>query len=145
MDVKSDFLNGLIEEDIYVDQPPGFVDYENPNHVYKLKRALYGLKQAPRSWYGRLRNFLIEKSFVKGQVDKTLFIKRSNNELLVVQMYVDDIVFGATNETLCKEFSSSMHKKFEMSMMGEFKFFLGLQVKQMEHGTLLCKKNIVHN
>ena len=63
MDVKSDFLNGLIEEDIYVDQPPGFVDYENPNHVYKLKRALYGLKQAPRSWYERLRNFLIEQFF----------------------------------------------------------------------------------
>ena len=102
MDVKSSFLNGYIEEEVHVDQPPCFVDYEHPNHVYKLKKALYGLKKAPRSWYERLRNFLIEQSFVRGQVDKTLFIKRSNIELLVVEIYVDDIIFGATNETLCK-------------------------------------------
>jgi len=108
MDVKSAFLNGLIEEEIYVDQTPGFMDFEHPNHVYKLKKALYDLKQAPRSWYEKLNNFLTEQSFVRDQVDKTLFIKRSNNELLVVQTYVDDIIFGATNKTLCKEFSNSM-------------------------------------
>ena len=114
------------------------MDYEHPNHVYNLKKALYGLKQAPRSWYERFNNFLIEQSFIRGQVDKILFIKRLNNELLVVQIYVDDIIFGAINETLCKEFSSCMHKEFEMSMIGELNFFLGLQVKQMKHGTFLC-------
>ena len=139
MDVKSAFLNGYIEEEIYVDQLPDLVDFEHPNHVYKLKKDLYGLKQAPRYWYERLSNFLIEQSFVRVQADKTLFIKTLNNQLLIVQIYVDDIIFGVTNETLCKEFSSSMQKEFEMSMMGELNFFLGLQVKKMEHGTFLCQ------
>ena len=140
MDVKSFFLNGHIEEEISVDQPPDFVDFEHPNHVYKLKKALYGLKQAPRSWHERLSNLLTEQSFVRGQVEKTyfFFIKRSNNELLVVQIYVDNIIFGATNETLCKKIPSSMQKEFELSMMGELNFFLGLQVKKMKHGTFLC-------
>ena len=80
------------------------MDYKHPNHVYKLKKALYGLKQSPR--YERLSSFLIEQSFIRGQVDKTLFIKKVNSELLIVQIYVDGIIFGATNEILCKEFSS---------------------------------------
>ena len=91
MDVKSAFLNGHTEEDVYVDQPLGFLDYEHPNHVYKLKKTLYGLKQAPRSWYDRLSSFLIKQSFNRGQVDKTLFIKKVNNDLLTVLIYVDDI------------------------------------------------------
>ena len=98
MDVKSIFLNGLIEEEVYIGQPPGFVDYEHPNHVYRLEKSLYGLKQAPRSWYDRLRSFLIEQSFTRGQVDKTLFINKVNSELLIVQIYVDDIIVSATNE-----------------------------------------------
>lgn len=124
MDVKSGFLNGCIEEEIYVEQPPGFVDFKHPNHVYKMKKALYGLKQAPRSWCERLSKFLIDQSFVRGQVDKTLFIRRSNNELLIIQIYIDGIIFSATNENLYKEFSSSMSKEFEMSMMGDLTFFL---------------------
>ena len=130
MDVKSAFLNGLIEE-VYVDQPLGFVDYEHPNHVYRLKRALYGLKQAPRSWYDRLSSFLIEQSFTRGQVEKTLFIKKVNSELLIIQIYVNDIIFCVANEILCKEFSSYMQKEFEMYMMEELNFFLGLQIKQI--------------
>jgi len=97
------------------------------------------LKQAPRSWYERLGSFLTEQSFTRGQVDKTLFIKKVNNELLIVQIYVDDIIFGATNETLCKEVSCCMQKEFEMSMMRELNFILGLQVKQMKHGTFLSQ------
>ena len=108
MDVKSAFLNGLIEEEVYVDQPPSFVDYKHPNHVYTLKNTLYGLKQAPRSWYERLTSFLTEQSFTRGQVDKTFFIKKVNSESLIVQIYVDDIIFGATNEIFYKEFSSCM-------------------------------------
>ncbi|XP_022635944.1 uncharacterized protein LOC111241577 [Vigna radiata var. radiata] len=130
MDVKSAFLNGYIKEEVYVEQPPGFEDFENPNHVYKLRKALYGLKQAPRSWYKRLSEFLVRKGFSRGKVNSTLFIKSSNEDKLYVQIYVDDIIFGSTNPMLCKEFSKIMQEEFEMSMMGELTYFLGLQVKQ---------------
>ena len=99
---------------------------------------MYRLKQAPRAWYERLSNFLLEKGFSKGKVDTTLFIKKTKNDLLIVQIYVDDIIFGATNHCLCKEFSKLMQGEFEMSMMGELKFFLGLQIKQ-------CKDEISIN
>lgn len=131
MDVKSAFLNGFIEE-VYVKQPPGFEDTEKPDYVYKLEKALYGLKQAPRAWYDRLSSFLLDNGFTKGQVDKTLFRRCLENEFIVVQIYVDDIIFGATNKMLCDEFSNLMKGEFEMSMMGELKFFLGLQIKQLD-------------
>ena len=96
--------------------------------MFKLSKALYGLKQAPRAWYERLSNFLLEKGFSKGKVDTTLFIKKSNHNLLIVQIYFD-IIFSATNHCLCEEVSKLMQGEFEMSMMGELKFFLGLQIK----------------
>ena len=147
MDVKSAFLNGLIQEEVYVEQPPGFEIPDKPNHVYKLQKALYGLKQAPRAWYERLSNFLQEKEFSRGKVDTTLFIKRKNNDILLVQIYVDDIIFGSTNDSLCKEFSLDMQSEFEMSMMGELKYFLGLQIKQTQEGIFInqskyCKELI---
>ena len=126
MDVKSAFLNGLIQEEVYVEQPPGFEDSQKLDHVYRLKKALYGLKQAPRAWYERLSKFLLEKNFTRGKVDTTLFIKKKDNDILLVQIYVDDIIFGSTNESLCKEFSIDMQNEFEMSMMGELNYFLGL-------------------
>ena len=137
MDVKSAFLNGFIQEEVYVDQPPGFENYKLPNHVFKLKKALYGLKQAPRAWYERLSKFLLEKGFTRGKVDTTLFIKNRNHDILLVQIYVDDIIFGATNESLCKEFANIMQSEFEMSMMGELTFFLGLQIKQTSEGIFI--------
>jgi len=100
--VKSAFLNGFIQEEVYVDQPPGFENSDKPNHVFKLKKALYGLKQAPRAWYERLSKFLLEKDFSRGKVDTTLFIKKKLNDSLLVQTYVDDIIFGSTNDSLCK-------------------------------------------
>lgn len=100
--------------------------------MYKLSKALYGLKQAPRAWYERLSKFLLDNGFTRGKVDTTLFIKLSDNNMLIVQIYVDDIIFGSTNENLCKEFANIMHAEFEMSMMGELNFFLGLQIKQTE-------------
>ncbi|PNY05239.1 retrotransposon-related protein [Trifolium pratense] len=134
MDVKSAFLNGVISEEVYVKQPPGFEDISNPNHVFKLKKSLYGLKQAPRAWYERLSNYLIEKGFEKGQVDNTLFRKTTKNDILIIQIYVDDIIFGSTNATMCKNFSKIMQEEFEMSMMGELKFFLGIQINQSKEG-----------
>jgi transposase InsO family protein len=139
MDVKSAFLNGIINELVYVEQPPGFEDEKKPNHVYKLKKALYGLKQAPRAWYERLRNFLISKGFIVGKVDTTLFTKKIGNDLFIVQIYVDDIIFGSTDEDYCKEFGEMMAKEFEMSMIGELSYFLGLQVKQLKEGTFVSQ------
>ncbi|GKA17701.1 putative ribonuclease H-like domain-containing protein [Tanacetum coccineum] len=105
MDVKTAFLNGNLREEVYVSQPDGFVDPDNPNHVYKLKKALYGLKQAPRAWYDMLSSFLISQDFSKGLVDPTLFIRREGKELLLVQIYVDDIIFVASTPELCDLFA----------------------------------------
>ncbi|KAH9679772.1 hypothetical protein KPL71_026267 [Citrus sinensis] len=143
MDVKSAFLNGYIMEEVYVKQPPGFENEKFPNHVYKLSKALYGLKQASRAWYDRLKNFLLDNGFSMGKADTTLFIKNKNQDILVVQIYVDDIIFGSTNESLCKEFSSCMSKEFEMSMMGELKYFLGLQIKQNNEGIFINQAKYV--
>ncbi|GJT95335.1 retrovirus-related pol polyprotein from transposon TNT 1-94 [Tanacetum coccineum] len=134
MDVKSAFLNGFINEEVYVAQPPGFIDFEKPDHVYKLKKALYGLKQAPKAWYDRLKAFLIKHEYKMGMVDNTLFTKKKSSNLIIVQIYVDDIIFGLTCQDMCDEFAKIMHDEFEMSMMGELNFFLGLQIKQMEDG-----------
>ncbi|GJX99692.1 retrovirus-related pol polyprotein from transposon TNT 1-94 [Tanacetum coccineum] len=132
MDVKSAFLNGFINEEVYVAQPLGFIDFQKPNYVYKLKKALYGFNQAPKTWYDRLKAFLIKHEYSIGMVDNTLFTKKSKSHLIIVQIYVDDIIFGSTSQNLCDNFAKIMHDKFEMSMMGELNFFLGLQIKQME-------------
>jgi hypothetical protein len=128
MDVKSAFLNRPIKEEVYVEQPPGFEDDRYPDHVYKLSKALYGLKQAPRAWYECLRDFLIANAFKVGKADPTLFTKTCDGDLFVCQIYVDDIIFGSTNQKSCEEFSMVMMQKFEMSMMGELTYFLGFQV-----------------
>jgi hypothetical protein len=133
MDVNSAFLNGYINEEVYVEQPPGFEDDKKPNHVYKLKKALYGLKQAPRAWYGRLRDFLLSKGFIMGKVDTTLFTKKIGNDLFVLQIYVDDIIFGSTNQDICEEFGKMMASEFEMCMIGELSYFLSLQIKQLKN------------
>ncbi|KAH9768815.1 Integrase catalytic domain-containing protein [Citrus sinensis] len=143
MDVKSAFLNGYIMEEVYVKQPPGCKNEKFPDHVYKLSKALYGLKQAPRAWYDRLKNFLLDNDFSMGKADTTLFVKHKNQDILIVQIYVDDIIFGSTNELLCKDFSSCMSKGFEMSMMGELKYFLGLQIKQNEEGIFINQAKYV--
>nr|GEV86324.1 retrovirus-related Pol polyprotein from transposon TNT 1-94 [Tanacetum cinerariifolium] len=130
MDVKAAFLHGPLKEEVYVNQPDGFVDPYHPDKVYRLKKALYGLKQAPRPWYDELSNFLVSKGFSKGSIDPTLFITKHRGDILLVQIYVDDIIFGSTNLNLSKRFEKLMHIKFEMSMMGELKFFLGIQINQ---------------
>jgi hypothetical protein len=145
MDVKSAFLNGPIKEEVYVEQPPGFEDNEYPNHVYRLSKALYGLKQAPRAWYECLRDFLIDNGFKVGKADPTLFTKTLANDLFVCQIYVDDIIFGSTNESTCEEFSRIMTQKFEMSMMGELKYLLGFQVKQLQVGTFISQTKYIQD
>ncbi|GKE31966.1 putative ribonuclease H-like domain-containing protein, partial [Tanacetum coccineum] len=126
MDVKSAFLYGKIEEE-----------------VYKVEKALYGLHQAPKVWYGTLSTYLLDNGFQRGKIDKTLFIKRDKGDILLVQVYVDDIIFGSTKKSLCTEFDKMMHKKFQMSSIGELIFFLGLQVKQKEDGIFISQDKYV--
>nr|GEV35248.1 hypothetical protein [Tanacetum cinerariifolium] len=131
------FLNGNLWDEVYVSQPDGFVDPDNPNQVYKLKKDLYGLKQAPRVWYDMLSSFLISQDFSKGSVDPTLFIRRNENDLLLVQIYVDDIIFDASTPELCDIFAKIACLKFKMSMMGKISFFLGLQISQRPKGIFI--------
>ncbi|GKB86733.1 putative ribonuclease H-like domain-containing protein [Tanacetum coccineum] len=144
MDVKSAFLYGKIEEEVYVCQPPGFEDPDFPDRVYKVEKALYGLHQAPRAWYETLSTYLLDNGFQRGKIDKTLFIKRDKSDILLVQVYVDDIIFGSTRKKMCTEFEKMMHKKFQMSSMGELTFFLGLQVKQKEDGIFISQDKYVN-
>ncbi|GJR87354.1 retrovirus-related pol polyprotein from transposon TNT 1-94 [Tanacetum coccineum] len=133
MDVKTTFLYGPLKEEVYVNQPDGFVDPYHPDKVYRLKKALYGLKQAPRAWYDELSNFLVSKGSSKGSIDPTLFITKHGEDILLLQIYVDGIIFSFTNPKLSKRFGKLMHSKFDMSMMGELKFFLGIQIHQSPH------------
>nr|GEV98207.1 retrovirus-related Pol polyprotein from transposon TNT 1-94 [Tanacetum cinerariifolium] len=134
MDVKTVFLNGELKEEVY---PKGFVDPDHPTHVYRLKKALYGLKQAPRAWYDTLLIFLMDNNFSKGAVDPTLFTQKTGKHILLVQIYVDDIIFASTDPTACDMFSNEISLKFQMSMMGQMSFFLGLQVSQSLGGIFI--------
>ncbi|GKE00675.1 retrovirus-related pol polyprotein from transposon TNT 1-94, partial [Tanacetum coccineum] len=131
------FLNGDLQEEVFVSQPEGFEDKENPTHVYRLKKALYGLNQAPRAWYDTLLKFLLANNFFKGAVDPTLFTSKSGKNILLVQIYVDDIIFASTNHNACNTFSKEVSSKFQMSMMGQMLFFLGLQVSQSPGGIFI--------
>jgi hypothetical protein len=124
MDVKSAFLNGVIQEEVYVRQPPGFENPKCPYRVYKLLKALYGLKQASRAWYARLKMFLLEHEYVLGSVDKTLFTLNHDTDFLLVQIYMDDIIFGGSSHTLVSRLQEMMESEFHMSMIEELTFFL---------------------
>jgi hypothetical protein len=135
--MKSAFLNGVIQEEVYVRQPPGFESPKYPDRVYNLSKALYGLKQAPQAWYARLKTFLLEHGYVMESVDKTLFTFNHDTDFLLVQIYVDDIIFGGSSHTFVFRFQEMMKSEFQISMMGELNFFLGIQVKQMKQGTFV--------
>nr|GFA36344.1 uncharacterized mitochondrial protein AtMg00810-like [Tanacetum cinerariifolium] len=126
-----------LKEEVYVSQPEGFVDPDRLNHVYRLKKALYGLKQALRAWYDTLSRFLLANGFSKGVVDPTLFIRKTGKHTLHVQIYVDDIIFASTDPRECDGFFKEMSSKFQVSMMGQMSFFLGLQVSQNPRGIFI--------
>ena len=137
MDVKCAFLNGFLNEEVFVEQPKGFQDPHFPDHVLRLKKAVYDMKQAPRAWYDRLTNYLLDRGFQRGYIDRTLFVKKDENYLLVAQVYVNDIVFRATVDARAIKFFKEMKKEFEMCMVGELTFFLGLKVKQRKDGIFI--------
>ncbi|GKE03541.1 retrovirus-related pol polyprotein from transposon TNT 1-94 [Tanacetum coccineum] len=140
IDVKSAFLNRKISKEVYV---PGFESSEYPNHVCKLDKALYRLKQAPRAWYETLSKKFIQHKFVRGTIDNTLFTYKTKSDVIIVQIYVDDIIFGSTSSKLSKQFGKLMTKKYEMSMMGELTYFLGFQIKQDFKGISICQEKYV--
>jgi hypothetical protein len=137
MDVKNVFLNGVIQEEVYVRQPPGFKNPKYPNRVLKLSKALYGLKQALWAWYARLKTFLLDNGYVMGSVGNTLFTLKHANDFLLAQIYVDDIISGGCSDVLVWSFQEMMENKFQMSMMGELTFFLAIQVKQTKRSTFI--------
>eukprot|EP00253_Pinus_taeda_P002775 PITA_02775 len=139
MDVKSAFLNGDLEEEVYIEQPDGFILGNDPNLVCRLKKALYDLKQAPRAWYYRLDKYLHQQGFSKGSADINLYIKIENNKLLILVLYVDDIIFGSNEEAMSQSFALVMQKEFEISLLGELTYFLGLQIQQNEGGIFLSQ------
>nr|GEY36056.1 hypothetical protein [Tanacetum cinerariifolium] len=143
MDVKTAFLYGILKEEVYVGQTSGFVSKQYSDYVYALDKALYGLKQAPRAWYDVVSQFLIDNGFQKDSIDTTLFIKKKGKHITLIQIYVDDIIIGSTNPKYCTNFSDLMVKRFEMSMIGEIKFFLGLQVNQFSNGIFINQSKYI--
>nr|GFC58431.1 putative ribonuclease H-like domain-containing protein [Tanacetum cinerariifolium] len=143
MDLKSTFLYEKIAEEVYVTQPRGFEDPDHLKRVYKVVKALYGLHQAPRAWYERLSTFLLRHRYRRGSIDQTLFIKKDSNDIMLVQVYVDDIIFSSTRKDWCEEFKTLMQSEFEMSSMGPLTFFLGLQVDQRPNGIFIHQEKYV--
>lgn len=140
LDVKSAFLNGFLEEEIYVDQPEGFVVEGQENKVYRLKKALYGLKQAPRAWYNRIDEYLLNLGFVKSLSESTLYIKAEKNDLIIVSLYVDDLLVTGSNIELIQKFKEDMMQAFEMADLGEMSYFLGIEVKQSQGEIFICQQ-----
>lgn len=145
MDVENAFLDDILQEEAYIEQPKRFVNLDHHDYVLKLKKALYGLKQALRAWYERLKNYLLKRGYKWGGADKTMFVKKRKQHVLIAQIYVDNIMFGSTWKELTDEFIISMQIEFEIGMVGELTFFLGLQIKHMKEGIFWSQSNYAHN
>ncbi|KAD6795802.1 hypothetical protein E3N88_06698 [Mikania micrantha] len=146
LDVKTAFLNGELNEEIYVQQPEGFISKGCEEKVYKLRKALYGLKQAPRAWYSKIDGYFINHGFVRSHSEPTLYVKREENYgIMYVCLYVDDIVCTSSNQEMVSMFKVSMRSEFEMSDMGLLRFFLGLEVTQAKDGVFVCQSQYAKN
>ena len=140
LDVKSAFLHGELQEEVYVQQPAGFITKGKENHVYKLRKALYGLRQAPRTWYSKIEAYFAREKFVRCSSEHTLFTKRVYGKFLIVSLYVDDLIFAGNCKDICEEFKSSMQLEFDMTDLGKMRHFLGIEVIQNEVGIFICQK-----
>ena len=129
LDVKSAFLNGILKEEIYVEQPEGFVKKGEEAKVFLLKKALYGLKQAPRAWYSKIDEHLLSLGFKKSMSEATLYVKHHNNDVLIVSLYVDDLLLTGNNARPVEDFKQEMMKGFEMIDLRLMTFFLGMEIK----------------
>ena len=143
MDVKSTLLNRILKEEVYIGQPEGFVDPEKSGMVCRLHKALYGLKKAPRAWYERLYNYIVKIGFEKTNDNNNIYLKSKKGKgILLAEIFVDDIIFGG-KFYLCKIFSQEMMSEFEMSMFGEIKEFMGLQINLLKHGIFITQSKYV--
>ena len=142
MDVKFAFLNGILEEEVYIEKPEGFVDDNSKDKVCKLHKALYELEQAPRAWYERLHKYLVQIGFERTDYNNNMYIKLEGKDILISEIFVDDIIFGG-KEVLSKDFADKMKHEFEMSMFGEINFFVGLQVHQLKHGIFVTQSKYI--
>lgn len=141
LDVKSAFLHGELKEDVYIAQPPGYVVKGEEEKVYKLKKALYGLKQAPRAWFSRIESYFIKEGFERSSCEHTLFTKRKEkNKILIVSLYVDDLIFTCNDLIMMGNFKESMKREFEMTDLGEMKYFLGVEIRQSANGIHIGQK-----
>ena len=139
MDVKSTFLNGILEEEVYIEQLEGFVYEKNKDKVCKLHKALYGLKKVPRDWYERLHKYLVKIGFERIDDNNNMYIKsEKGKDIIILEIFVDDIIFGG-KVILRKDFADKMKHEFEMSMFGEIKFFVRLQVYQLKHSIFVTQ------
>jgi hypothetical protein len=145
MDVKSSFLNGYLKEEVYVEQPQGFIAKGKEDKVYRLKKALYGLKQAPRAWYSRIDNYLHDHGFDKCPSESTMYKKVVGSYFIILFLYVDDLIFMGTSFSLVKEFKEAMKSEFEMSDLGEMQYFLGMQIKQTVAGISIGQSKYVED
>jgi hypothetical protein len=143
MDVKSAFLNGNLEEEVYIEQPKGFQLNNKRYYVFKLKKSLYRLKEAPRDWYARLDSYLQKQGLKRGSTNNNIYCKIDGNNMMIVEVYVYDIVFGSDDEKMSNEFSMMMQQEFEMSLLGELNFFLGLQIIQSKRRVFIHQYNYV--
>nr|GEW73478.1 putative ribonuclease H-like domain-containing protein [Tanacetum cinerariifolium] len=141
--MREELLQFKTQQEVYVSQPSGFIDPKFSKKVYKVVKALYGLHQAPKAWYTTLSTFLVKSRYKIGIIDKTLFIKNDKKDIMLVQVYVDDIIFGFTKKSWCDEFEALMKSRFQMSYMGKLNFFLGLQVKQKKDGIFISQDKYV--
>jgi len=141
MDVKSAFLNGTLQEEIYVEQPPGFIIAKHEGDVYKLHKALYGLKQAPRAWYSRIDSYFMQMGFKRSQNEATLYVKTNGNgAMIIVSLYVDDLLLTRGDEAEILEFKKCMLAEFEMTDLGEMNYFLGMEIQQEKRGIFLTQR-----
>ena len=144
MDVKFVFLNGFLNEEVFIDQPVGFVKKGDKDKVLRLNKALYGLKQAPRAWYTRVDLYFQENGFLKCPYEPALYIKsNAKGDMLIVCLYVDDLIFTGNNPSMFDEFRKDMNSNFEMTDMGLMSFFLGLEIEQTGDGIFLDRKSVV--
>lgn len=140
LDVKSAFLHGELKEEVFVQQPEGFIKKGEEDKVYKLKKALYGLKQAPRAWYSKIEAYFVRENFERCPSEHTLFTKKNGGKMLIVSLYVDDLIFTGNDRSMCDEFKNSMMSEFDMTDLGKMKYFLGIEVKQSSDGIFICQR-----
>lgn len=143
--MKSAFLHGELKEEVYVQQPIGFVKLGEEEKVYKLRKTLYGLKQAPRAWYNKIETYFLCNGFERCFCEHTLFTKSKGGKILIMSLYVDDLIYTGNDESMCNDFRSSMMLEFHMMDLGRMRYFLGIEVLQNNHGIFMCQRKYAHD